>query len=147
MGDKSNKPGRDEQISEVTLIRPELVDIPKDGSQVFLNGFKCTQCGHLDFPTPSICPSCWNGEFETVPLSRQGKVYAVTEVFLGQPGFDYPMIIGYVDLPEDIRVLSQFEGKLTDFQCDSTVEVFVGTIGTNPDGDPVSSYKFRKPVN
>jgi uncharacterized OB-fold protein len=128
----------------ITLIRPELLEIPEDGSKPFLKGFKCSHCGHLDFPAPSICPDCWHESFETVQLSRYGKVYAFSEIFLGQPTFNYPMIIGYVDLPEDIRVFSQFEGTIEDFHCDDTVEVIVGIIGTNAEGLPVSSYKFKK---
>ncbi|RJR18856.1 MAG: benzoylsuccinyl-CoA thiolase [Desulfobacteraceae bacterium] len=130
--------------ADITFYHSDLVEVPTDGSPPFLKGYRCKSCGQLDFPKLSICPGCWGAEFEMVPLSRKGTLYAFAEVFLGQPGMTYPMTIGYVDLPENIRIFAQIEGKAEQFNCNDAVELTIGTIRTNRDGLPITSYKFKK---
>jgi len=79
-----------------------------------------------------------------VPLSRKGKLYSATDIFIGQAGMKTPYIFGYVDLPEDLRILCQLEGDTGSFHCDQDVELTVGPIRTNDDGSPLISYKFKK---
>jgi len=148
MGDDKTekKRGQKEKDKEpdITFYHPALFEVPQDGSPPFLKGYRCKQCGQLDFPKLSICPGCWGEEFEMVPLGRRGTLYAFAEVFLGQPGMTYPMTIGYVDLPENIRVFAQLDGVAAGFKCNDTVELTIGTIRMNRDGLPVTSYKFKK---
>ena len=79
-----------------------------------------------------------------IPLSRQGKLYSFADIYVGQPGMKTPYIIGYVDLPENIRIFAQLEGEVESFQCDEPVELTVGPIRMNQDGLPITSYKFKK---
>lgn len=129
---------------ESTFFHPDLLEVPADGSPPYLKGYRCTSCGRLDFPKLSPCPSCWGEEFEVVPLSRRGKLYSVTDIFIGQRGMKTPYTFGYIDLPEDLRILCQLDGPIGSFRCDEEVELTVGTIRLNQDGAPVTSYKFKK---
>ncbi len=129
---------------EGTFFRDDLFEIPQDGSQPYLKGYRCKQCGQLDFPKLSPCSNCWGEDFEMVPLSRKGKLYAFTEVAFGQPGIKTPYVFGYVDLPENIRVFAQIEGGADSLEWDGEVEVTAGTIRAGADGQEVVSYKFRK---
>ena len=142
-GQKAKKKQKEKE-PDITCNQPALFEVPEDGSPPFLKGYRCTKCGQLDFPKLSMCPGCWGEDFEMVPLSRTGTLYASAEIFLGQPGMTYPMTIGYVDLPEDIRIFAQLEGKGGDFKCDDKMELTAGTIRTNRDGLPITSYKFKK---
>ncbi|MBL7203310.1 MAG: OB-fold domain-containing protein [Desulfobacteraceae bacterium] len=142
--EKKSQKKKKEKEPDITFYHPDLFEVPEDGSPPYLKGYKCKKCGQLDFPKLSMCPGCWNEDFEMVPLSRKGKLYTSAEVFLGQPGMTYPMTMGYVDLPENIRVFAQLEGKGEDFKCGDTVEVTEGAIRTNRDGLPITSYKFKK---
>jgi uncharacterized OB-fold protein len=56
---------------------------------------------------------------EVIKLSRRGKIYSATDVFIGQPTMrEYmPMAMAYVDLPEGVRVFAQLEGEIGSFQC------------------------------
>jgi benzoylsuccinyl-CoA thiolase BbsA subunit len=83
---------------------------------------------------------------EVIKLSRRGKIYSATNVYIGQPTMrEYmPMVMAYVDLPEGVRVFAQLEGEIGSFQCGDEVELIAGPIRNNRDGKPIISYKFKK---
>jgi len=138
------KKKKKEKKPDITFFHPDLLEVPEDGSPPFLKGYRCKKCGQLDFPKVSPCPNCWGEEFEMVPLSRRGKLYAYTDVFIGQQGMKTPYIFGYIDLPENLRIFAQLEGEVGTYQCDEEVELTVGPIRLNRDGLPITSYKFKK---
>lgn len=133
-----------EQEADITFFHPDLLDVPKNGSPPYLKGYRCKKCGQLDFPKLSPCPNCWGEDFEMVPLSRRGKLYSYADIYIGQPGLKTPYIIGYVDLPENLRIFAMLEGEVETFRCDEEVELTVGTIRMNQDGLPITSYLFKK---
>ena len=133
-----------EKDPDITFYHPDLFEVPSDGTPPFLKGYRCKKCGELDFPKTVPCPKCWGKEFEMVPLSRRGKLYSVSDIYVGQPGKAVPYIIGYIDLPEDIRIFAQLEGDVETFHCDDEVELVAGIIKNNRDGQPITSYKFKK---
>jgi benzoylsuccinyl-CoA thiolase BbsA subunit len=137
------------QQEETVFFHPDLVEVPKDGSPPYLKGYRCKKCGNLDFPKPVICYKCWGEEFEIVPLSRKGKLYSFSDIYIGPPGYgqDLPYVIGYIDLPEGIRVFAQLEGEPGTFKCDEEVELTLGKIRKNEEGKTVISYKFKKVKN
>ncbi len=55
-----------------------------------------------------------------------------------------PLSVGYVDLPEGIRIFAQLDGELGSFRCDDEVELTTGPVRNNTKGEPISSYKFKK---
>lgn len=129
---------------DITFFHPDLLEIPGDGSPAFLKGYQCKACKQLDFPKLSPCPNCWGEEFEMVPLSRRGKLYSYADIYIGQPGLKTPYIVGYIDLPENIRIFSMLEGEVETFKCDEEVELTVGPIRMNEEGNPITSYLFKK---
>ncbi|MFZ3046670.1 MAG: OB-fold domain-containing protein [Desulfatirhabdiaceae bacterium] len=129
---------------DITFFHTGLFEVPEDGSPPFLKGYKCNKCGELDFPKIGQCSKCWGKEFSMVPLSRRGKLYSVSDIYIGQSGMAVPYVIGYVDLPEDIRVFAQMDGNVGTFRCNDEVEVVSGCIKNNRDGLPITSYKFKK---
>ena len=130
--------------ADITFFSPELVGDP-ESSNPYLKGYRCTNCGQLDFPKLSPCPNCWGEEFEVVKLSTHGKLYSVTDIYIGQAGMATPYIFGYVDLPENLRIFAQLEGEPGSFQCDEDVVLTIGEVRKNKDGLPINSYKFKKP--
>jgi len=148
MEDKK-KNHQEEQKGDTVFFHPDLLGVPNNGSLPYLKGYKCKKCGKLDFPKPVICTECWGEEFEVVPLSRRGKLYAFSELYVGPPGYgqELPYIIGYIDLPEGIRVFAQLEGKPGTYKCDDEVELTIGPIRKDEEGRTVISYKFKKVEN
>jgi uncharacterized OB-fold protein len=133
-----------EKEPDITFFHPELFEVPEDGSPPYLKGYRCRKCGQLDFPKLSPCPNCWGEEFEMVPLSRRGELYSFADILVGQPGMETPYVIGYIDLPEKVRIFAQLEGEEGSFNCGEEMELTVGTIRMNQDGLPITSYKFKK---
>jgi len=65
---------------------------------------KCTKCGRLHFPPQRLCASCFSWEqMDEIALSRRGKIFSWTVSYMMG---EHP--IGYVDLPEGIRLFSIF---------------------------------------
>lgn len=141
--DKKKAPKKEKE-PDITFFHPDLLEVPEDGSPPYLKGYKCKKCGQLDFPKLNPCPNCWGEEFEVVPLSRKGKIYSVSDIIIGAPGFKAPYIISYIDLPENIRIMAQLDGEPGSFKCDEEVELTTGPIRLNDDGLPITSYKFKK---
>jgi len=132
--------------ADITFFRPDLVEyVP--GGELYLKGYRCKNCGQLDFPKLSPCPNCWGEDFEIVKLSTRGKLYSVSDIYIGQAGITTPYIFGYIDLPENLRIFAQLEGEPGSFKCDEEVVLTIGEIRKNKDGFPLMSYKFTKPRN
>lgn len=132
---------------DIRVFHPDLLEVPEKGPP-YLKGYKCKNCGKLWFPKFVPCPNpdCWSEDMEVVPLSRRGKIYSVTDVYIGQPTMKkyMPIAMGYVDLPENIRVFAQLDGDIGSFQCGDEVELTTGPVRDNRQGKPIISYKFRK---
>jgi benzoylsuccinyl-CoA thiolase BbsA subunit len=139
---EAKKKPEKEKEPDITFFHPELFEVPADGSAPYLKGYKCKKCGQIDFPKVTPCPSCWGEEFEMTPLSKKGKVYSFTDLFIGQAGMQTPYIFAYVDLPENVRVFAQLDGEPGTYKCEEEVEVIAAPIRMNRDGLPIVSYKF-----
>lgn len=136
-----------EKKADITFFHTDLLEIPADGGKPYLKGYRCKGCGQLDFPKLNPCPSCWGEEFEVVPLSRRGKLYSYSDIYVGQAGMTPPYSFGYIDLPENLRIFAQLEGPPNSFTCDEEMELTVGPIRVNRDGLSLVSYKFGKVQN
>jgi uncharacterized OB-fold protein len=90
-------PFRDELIEEVNG-RWELV------------GYKCRQCGQIIFPKREVCLNCLSQDLDRLNLSRKGKLYSFTIVHMPSEHFQPPYAIGWIELPEGIRIFSQIRG-------------------------------------
>jgi len=111
-----------------------------------LTGGRCPACGRIYFPTKQVCPSCFNAEQEKVPLSRKGKLHTFSRSHMGPAGIRTPFTIGFIDLPEGIKLFS----LLTD--CDPwdkvlgvgmEMEMVIETIREDEEGNEIVGYKFR----
>jgi uncharacterized OB-fold protein len=46
---------------------------------------------------------------ETTPIGREGTLYTYTIIHQPPPGFEAPFAVGYLDLPEGVRVFAHLE--------------------------------------
>jgi len=143
----TEKKKKKEGEEDMTFFHPDLFEVP-EGEPPYLKGYKCKKCGKIWFPKFVPCPNpdCWSEEMEVIKLSRRGKIYSATDVYIGQPTMrEYmPMVMAYVDLPEGVRVFTQLEGEIGSFQCGDEVELMAGPIRNNRESKPIISYKFKK---
>jgi uncharacterized OB-fold protein len=116
------------------------------GQGLSLTGGRCPACGQTYFPTKQVCPSCFNAEQRKVPLSGKGKLHTYTRSHMGPAGIQTPFTIGFIELPEGIKLFS----LLT--QCDPwdevlsvgmEMEMVIETIREDEEGNEIVGYKFR----
>jgi uncharacterized OB-fold protein len=91
------------------MIKRILVEegIMREGPEgVTLLGNKCRSCGQIFFPKAQFCLNCDGNQMEEIPLSRKGKLYSYTIGRMPSMHFEAPYGLGYVDLPEGIRIFS-----------------------------------------
>jgi len=109
---------------------------------------KCTKCGKLHFPPQRLCAECYSWEeMEDAPLSRRGTIFSwtVSHMMGAHP-------IGYVDLPEGIRVFTIFtdvgDSPEKTLDIGMEVEIMVTPMREMECGMEIGStefvgYKFR----
>ena len=113
------------------------------GGTVRLHGSKCAHCGVVAFPPHPMCPSCGaeRGQ-DTVELSGVGTLYTFCEIHIAPKGFATPYAVGYVDLPEGVRLFGQIDAKASELKIGQQVAVTLGPVRADA-GGAVISYKFK----
>ena len=119
-----------------------------DGSPGRLLGGRCRECSTIYFPPRQICPRCMKeGVLDALPLSRRGALYTYTVIRQAPPRYPVPYAVGYVDLPEGLRVFTQMEGwQQRELRVGEEMELFFEAIRKDEQGHELIGYKFR-PVN
>lgn len=116
-----------------------------------LIGSQCTNCGEVFFPKREngLCSNCQSNHLKEIKLSPRGKIYSYTVIMQRPPVYykaEVPYAIGFVELPEGIRVETLFTGcNLEDLRVEMEVEMLIDKLHEEEDGTEVYSYKF-KPV-
>lgn len=140
-------PGAMVETKEVGEGRPTISRIivtpgSKEGSELL--GGRCFRCAKVFFPKEEICPDCSDtGVVEIVTLSRKGKLASYTVVREGLESNKAPYAIGYIDTPEQLRVIAPLtQCNLDELRIDMEMEVVIEKE-TGEDGVPVYVYKYR----
>jgi uncharacterized OB-fold protein len=109
-----------------------------------LLGVHCRRCGKYSFPPRGLCIFCHSREVDKTYLSPRGKLHAYTICRVPVPYTTPPYAIGYIDLPEGLRIFSQFTGwKEGELKIGMEMEITVEKLKMDKDGNEVYSYKFR----
>jgi uncharacterized OB-fold protein len=104
---------------------------------------RCADCGRVGFPARPICIFCQGRNTERINLSRRGRLHTFTICRMPVQHIEPPYAIGYVDMPEGVRVfalLSDWEEK--DLEVGMEMEMEVTTL-YEEDGKEVIAYKFH----
>lgn len=112
----------------------------------FLVGGKCESCQAVFFPNQAICPRCTGQQIiESPPLSRRGKLYSYTTVYQKPPDYsgDVPYVIGRVQLPEGVFILSQIKAAAGDLHVGMEMELVAEPIFSDQNGNEQLGYKFQ----
>jgi uncharacterized OB-fold protein len=80
-----------------------------DGGPALI-GCRCRACGQVFFPSRPVCLNCMSEDVAALRLSRDGSLYTYTTVYLPSEHFPPPYTVGWIELPEGIRVFSQIRG-------------------------------------
>jgi uncharacterized OB-fold protein len=123
-----------------------LIKMPESPSErPRLIGNKCKFCKEYFFPKRVLCPNCLKEEgLEDVLLSHRGRLYTYCIVKAAPLGFSAPYAVGYVDLPEGLRIFSPLTvDNEEELQIGMDLELFVDKIREDETGKTVYGYRFR----
>jgi uncharacterized OB-fold protein len=118
-----------------------------------LIGSQCTHCGEVFFPKREnwLCSNCQCLNLKEIKLSPKGKIYSYTVVMQRPPVYyraEVPYAIGFVELPEGIRVETLFTGcNFEDLRVGMDVEILIDKLHEEEDGTEVYCYKFKPVMN
>ncbi len=133
----------DQAGAEVFL---EKVWFGKSDEGPVLVGTKCDACDKVFFPKKLVCPDCFGDALRTVPLSKKGTLHTFSLSVMGPPEIEKPYLIGFIDLPEKIKLFS----LITDCEpWDKTLkvgmemEMVIEKIKKDEAGNDIVGYKFR----
>jgi uncharacterized OB-fold protein len=116
-----------------------------------LIGSKCSACGEVAFPKQSSCPSCTSASTEEILLSRRGTLWTWTvqrfpppPPFVGDRESFEPYGVGYIELPEGIRV----ESRLTTDDAEALeigmeMELVIQKFVDGDDGNELMTFAFQ----
>jgi len=113
---------------------------------------QCSLCNEIYFPKKDVnfCAHCQHEALKDITLSREGQISTFTVVTQQPAGGFYkgpvPYAYGFVDLPEGVRIKTQFKGDFRVLQAGLTVELCIEKLYENKEGEPVYTYMFR-PTN
>ena len=128
---------------EPLFYHPDLFVIPESGESPYLLGYRCQSCGKTWFPKVAPCPECSSEDIVQTALSKVGKLYSYSTIHVGQKGIKTPYVIGYVDLPENVRIFAQLEIEPAELKIGMDVEVTSGVTRVDANGLKTISYKFK----
>lgn len=125
--------------AELWLCGPALQRTP--GAPLKLLGSRCDGCRQVVFPEAAVCPACGGESLQRTELSREGVLYAWSRVHVGPRTLERPFTLGFVDLPEGVRVLARITGELR--EPGQKVTLDAARIGTAADGAALCNFVFR----
>jgi uncharacterized OB-fold protein len=108
-----------------------------------LIGSKCGSCGQVLFPSKPLCLNCLSTDVTSVRLNRNGKLYTYTTVYMASEHFPPPYTVGWVELPEDIRIFSQIRGwQEQPLKIGMDVRMYIETLWQDGENEVVG-FVFR----
>lgn len=127
-------------------FRPGLFEESPQGAPRLLTS-SCKSCGRYFFPARADCPHCAEaGHVVEAAIAGTGVIYASTVVHVPSPtGLKPPYAYGYVQLDAAaLRVFALFT-SVDPHQLvpGSRVEMVLGPLRTDADGNELITYKFR----
>ena len=116
---------------------------------VALMGTRCKACMKVFFPKKEVCPNCFDGELEEVPLSKSGILHSFALSVMGPPDIEKPYVVGFIDLPENIKlfsILTECDPWDKVLKIGMEMEMVIEKIKQDQDGNDILGYKFRPAI-
>src|SRR5712691_6660584 len=123
------------------FVAPDLVSVDANGLP-HLTGGRCRACGVRSFPRAPVCTSCLSEDVDACNVGDHGTLYSYSIVHQAPKGWAVPYALGYVDLPDDVRVLAHLDVAASAVKIDMPMKLAVGVVGTDAAGSPLISYTF-----
>ncbi len=123
------------------FVAPELVALDAKGAPRLIGG-RCRKCEALSFPRAAVCTNCLSEDIADVELAHEGTLYSYSIVHQAPKGWTVPYALGYIDLPNNVRVLAHLDAPADKLSIDMPMRLAVGLVGADAAGKPLLSYTF-----
>jgi uncharacterized protein len=108
-------------------------------STLSLTGSRCSPCGNVAYPAATGCQRCGSSDLARIELARRGTVWAHTvqrfapksPPYVPPAGGFTPFAVGYVDLPDGVKVEAVLEASTVDDPAE-LVDARVTLVATEP---------------
>ena len=115
-----------------------------------LRGSRCGACGETTFPAQQGCPSCTAQGCDEVELSPRGTLYTWTvqrfpppPPFVGDTKNFVPYAVGYIELPEGVRVESRLtESDASRLSIGMEMELAIEPFAVDDEGRDIVTFAF-----
>jgi uncharacterized OB-fold protein len=133
-------------------IQEGLFTWPSERPQLIAS--KCKACGEVTFPKQDSCPGCTGRNAEEILLGRRGKLWTWTVQHFPPPVPPFagsadrerfvPFGVGYVELPEGIRVESRLtENDPERLEIGMDMELVIEKFIEDEKGNDLMTFAFR----
>lgn len=76
---------------------------------------RCSGCQSLRHPPRPMCGECQSTEWDSIESTLDGEVYSFVEMHYPKfPGYQYPLIVGVINLAEGTRIVANIVGVDSD---------------------------------
>lgn len=142
MSEQAREPAREVPIAE------GLYTWPSPSPRLIAS--RCERCGEVAFPAQQSCPACTSESVAEILLSPRGTLWTWTiqrfpppPPWIGDPRTFEPYGVGYVELPEGVRV----EGRLTTADPEAlrigrTMELVIEKFAEGEQGESLMTFAF-----
>jgi uncharacterized OB-fold protein len=103
------------------------------GAGIRLIGQTCDDCGKSLFPRTGVCPACQSVNLSDSEMPDRGVLYSWSVVHVAPKPWVTPYVIGYVDLPNHVRVFSHIGGVPDGLQVDMPVQLEAVAVDAGSD--------------
>ena len=114
-------------MSDAAPFHPGIFDATSDGP--VLLGSRCGACGQVYHPRAAACLNCGTTTLDEIRLSRHGRLECCTTVHMPTATMEAPYTVGYVQLPEGLRVFAPIRGKTSALKVGTRMTLASFTIG------------------
>lgn len=113
------------------MFQPGLFETGAGGP--CLLGSRCRKCGRTFYPRMARCLDCLADDPEPARLSRDGMLECFTTVHMPSPRMAAPYCVGYVWLPEGLRVFAPIAAADRALAIGMTMRLADYRLGREPD--------------
>ena len=111
--------------------------------EALLIASKCVTCGQVFFPKKSLCLNCMGIDLNTIHLGSHGTLYSYSTVHMNSEHFQAPYTVGWIELPEGIRIFSQIRGwQVQSLKTGMDMRLSIERLWQTEDND-VMGHVFR----
>jgi uncharacterized OB-fold protein len=124
------------------FVAPGLVAMDAAGGARLVGG-RCRACNALSFPRGAVCTECMSEDVEATDLATEGTLYSYSIVHQAPKGWRVPYAVGYVDLPDGVRIFAHLDVPHDALAIDMPMKLATAVVADDPAGAPLSSYVFK----